>query len=242
MVVGWVATLYLAGSVAGLRRRTVAAAMLVLSASALAGAHVHYALATATGAGWARWRTSGAHVAGGAFALVVALPIVTRRLGLPWRHMADVSAMAGFLALATYRIGCHVRGCCFGVPSDVPWAIRYGRSSTAFLAHADARLVPADAATSLPVHPLALYFASAAFTIAVAGRLRYPRRRYDGEVAVGSLAVFAASTIALETLRADLPGHSSRGLTVAAVVLLVVSLVVSIVLARGAHGRPAADR
>jgi hypothetical protein len=47
---------------------------------------------------------------------------------------------------------------------------------------------------SAPVHPLPMYFAAVALLITIVGRFLYRRRRYDGQIAVLSLALFSLST------------------------------------------------
>jgi len=56
-----------------------------------------------------------------------------------------------------------------------------------------------------------VYFALAALGLALAGRWLDPRRRYDGQVALVSLALFSVSTWALELFREDVPGRAYWG-------------------------------
>jgi phosphatidylglycerol:prolipoprotein diacylglycerol transferase len=252
VIVGWIATLYFARTAAGLPPLKVAATMVLLSAFAYAGARIHYLLTNPVEATpWTVLTGSGAHAAGGMIGLILGLLVIPRRFGLPLRVMADVSALATGLALATYRVGCLLRGCCFGIRSDLPWAIRYPRQSIAFMVHADARLIPYDAEWSAPVHPLPLYFATVAIAITVVARWRYPHRRYDGQIALLSLALFSLSTLGLEFLRAPIRGQTWWGplpqlvwialtLSVASVLLLVVCEPLQ--RRSLADGRPAAHR
>lgn len=45
------------------------------------------------------------------------------------RRQLDVLAIALMLALGFGRIGCFMRGCCFGKPTDLPWAVRFPYAS-----------------------------------------------------------------------------------------------------------------
>ena len=44
---------------------------------------------------------------------------------LPIRHYLDILAIALMLALVFGRIGCFLNGCCFGKPTELPWAVYF---------------------------------------------------------------------------------------------------------------------
>jgi len=74
-----------------------------------------------------------------------------------------------FLAQAVSRIGCFVRGCCYGLPTALPWGVRFG-------------------ADNLPRHPLQLY--EFLYTLAI---FIFVRRLYRKGAPVGEpffLAMF----------------------------------------------------
>lgn len=62
----------------------------------------------------------GALVGGG-----LAVALIARRWGIRFLHMADVLAPGVALAYAVGRIGCFLNGCCYGVPTDLPWACSF---------------------------------------------------------------------------------------------------------------------
>jgi len=51
---------------------------------------------------------------------------------LPIRHYLDILAIALMLALGFGRIGCFLNGCCFGKPTELPWAVRFPYNSFAY--------------------------------------------------------------------------------------------------------------
>lgn len=51
---------------------------------------------------------------------------------LPIRQYLDILAIGLMLALAFGRIGCFMRGCCFGKPTNLPWAIRFPYGSDVY--------------------------------------------------------------------------------------------------------------
>jgi phosphatidylglycerol:prolipoprotein diacylglycerol transferase len=57
---------------------------------------------------------------------------------------------------------------------------------------------------SLPVHPTQIYESAASLAIAAFCLLYvHPRKRYDGQVFLAFVALYAAARFALETLRSD---------------------------------------
>lgn len=62
---------------------------------------------------------------GGVIGGGVAVAFLAKRKGLPFLRLADVLAPAVALAYAVGRIGCFLGGCCYGVPTDLPWACSF---------------------------------------------------------------------------------------------------------------------
>jgi phosphatidylglycerol:prolipoprotein diacylglycerol transferase len=68
-------------------------------------------------------------------AVLFAVPVIFFYLlyhKLPARQYLDILAMGLMLALVFGRIGCFMRGCCFGKPSNLPWAVRFPYGSDAY--------------------------------------------------------------------------------------------------------------
>ncbi len=69
----------------------------------------------------------------------------------------DLVAIVLPVGMGIQRITCLLSGCCSGMPTSLPWAIRYDRHSDAWNAQlASQQITPADPC-SLPVHPTQLY-------------------------------------------------------------------------------------
>lgn len=145
------------------------------------------------------------HIPGGMIALAVGLPWVCRRMGVPTGKLADALVPALGLGVLVARLGCLLEGCCFGVVCEGPWCIVFPHGSQAHGMHWRTGLIPQDAPTSLPVHPLQVYFMAAGLAITLASICLLPRKRYDGQVALGALLLFSASSAGLEFLRNDFP-------------------------------------
>jgi len=133
-------------------------------------------------------------IAGGVFAWLGA----QRVLGL--RRPPLVALALGLtLLVAIGRIGCHLAGCCFGTPTELPWAVHHAPGTAAFALHAALGHIAPDAATSGGVHPYPLYESAALGLFALV--LPWLARRLRSEGAV--LALTGAFDLAL---RAGLDG------------------------------------
>jgi hypothetical protein len=179
-----VALLCLALLAAGLRRGWPWRAALLATAALGAGASVGAALLpSVVGA-----------LAGGVGAWLLA----QRALGL--RRPPLVALALGLtLLVAVGRISCHLAGCCFGTPTELPWAVHHAPGTAAFALHAALGHVAPDAVASVGMHPYPLYESAALGLFALA--LPWLARRLRSEGAV--LALAGAFDLAL---RAGLDG------------------------------------
>lgn len=135
---------------------------------------------------------AGAAIGGGLFLRARALPVL--------RYAEDALA-AVFLGYAVARVGCLVNGCCFGVPTDLSWGLRYPPGTEAYLAQVERGLIASGAEVSLPVHPTQLYHA--AIGILGAGLMVWLRGAAPGVRFALALAVYGVSRVAVEFLRGD---------------------------------------
>lgn len=84
---------------------------------------------------------------GGLAAGLLAIGASARVARVPVASLLDAFAPAGVLALGIGRLGCFLAGCCYGAPSDVPWAVVF------------------PAVDAQARHPLQLYSAAADFAV-----------------------------------------------------------------------------
>jgi phosphatidylglycerol:prolipoprotein diacylglycerol transferase len=73
---------------------------------------------------FAVWQ-AGLELLGGVILAVTAVLLYLWYRKLPIRRYLDILAIGLMLALVFGRIGCFLNGCCFGKPTDVPWAVRF---------------------------------------------------------------------------------------------------------------------
>ncbi len=127
-----------------------------------------------------------------------------KRDRFPFYKAIDMGAMMVPIGMGFGRLGCLLAGCCFGVPSDQPWALSFPRWSPASTWQAREGLLDNQALPSLPVHPTQIYESGAVFAIAAFCILYvHGRKRYDGFVMVVFLALYGCVRFLLEFLRSD---------------------------------------
>jgi phosphatidylglycerol:prolipoprotein diacylglycerol transferase len=173
----------------------------LLTAAAMAGGKLYWRIETGAPTWGDLWR--GYRYAGALPALLALLPAAARLTGrrAPALALGDALAPLYCLALSVVRLGCFLNGCCCGRTCALPWAVHFPAGAEAWTHQVFAHLIPVSARISLPVHPLQLYVALLSAAIGAAGLWRLPRRRFDGEVLLGSLLAFAAGEAALYGLR-----------------------------------------
>lgn len=80
---------------------------------------------------FAIWQ-GGLELLGGVLSAVAVIFFYLRYHKLPVRRYLDILAIGLMLALAFGRIGCFLNGCCFGKPTNLPWAVRFPYWSHAY--------------------------------------------------------------------------------------------------------------
>ncbi len=117
------------------------------AAAALAGSHLLFRVQHGGAGGL--W-SGGLSSTGGIGALALAIAVAAGGSRRRFADLADAVAPAGILALGIGRLGCFLGGCCYGRPTDLPWAVVFPEVGP-----------PAR-------HPLQLYSAGLDFLLAAA--------------------------------------------------------------------------
>ena len=118
-----------------------------------------------------------------------------RKIGLPLWTTTDVFAPGIALGHVVGRFGCFFAGCCWGKPTDVPWAITFTNPYAA-----------ANVGTPLnvPLHPTQLYEAGAeALILAVLLATERRGRPYPGRTFWVYMLLYAISRFIIEFYRND---------------------------------------
>ena len=107
-----------------------------------------------------------------------------------WRTLDALAPTVGF-SIFLARLGCLGAGCCYGLPTEMPWGITFD--------HPDA-----IAPLGVPLHPTQLYAALfEGLMLGVAMWWLYPRRRFDGQVILTLGVLYPLVRSANEMLRGD---------------------------------------
>jgi phosphatidylglycerol:prolipoprotein diacylglycerol transferase len=178
---------------------------------------------------WAKFWAGGLTYYGGFIGASLMAVYLLRRDRFPFWKAADMAGFAIPLGLGFGRMGCLLAGCCFGCRTDGPWAMVFPPHSPASEAEFKLGELPTVAAWSHPVHPTQIYESALSIGIAAFCLLWvHGRKRYDGQVFVAFVALYALGRAALETLRADdrggLLGLSTSQLIGLALVAVAVAI------------------
>ncbi len=126
--------------------------------------------------------------------------------------MIDVLSPGLVIAHAFGRVGCLSAGCCYGRPTDVPWAIKL-----------NSELVD-DAFRNVPLHPTQIYESLSLFILY--GGLLYisKEKKFDGQVGLTYFMLYPIIRSIIEIYRGD----SVRGFVIEGI--LSTSQFISIVI------------
>jgi phosphatidylglycerol:prolipoprotein diacylglycerol transferase len=161
--------------------------------------------------------------------------VAARRLGLSHWEVADALTPAFAIGTMLGRVGCYLNGCCYGVPTRLPWGVTFPPDSFAGLEFGNAR-----------IHPSQLYFALAGlglflFTWALRRRIKVP-----GVLFWAFIALFALVRIPLDWTRAYEPEATllrvgAAGVTESQLMSLAIALFAALMILRLRRGaaRPA---
>lgn len=134
---------------------------------------------------WARLGEAGYVWYGGMIgALLTAVFYFYRRPHLRAALYSDAFAPAIMLGACVGRLGCLMAGCCYGQPTDVPWAMSF----------------PGVAGL---VHPTQLYDSLVALSLGLYLLFRFPKRRFDGELIATLLIAYGLLRGFTESFRGD---------------------------------------
>lgn len=176
-------------------------------------------------------RSGGVFYGGLIVAVIVALWYLWRHR-LPVWTVTDVFAPGIALGHVIGRMGCFFAGCCFGRPTDVPWAVTFTSEYAA--QHVGTPI-------NVPLHPTQLYEAGAELLIlAVLLLTERTGRPFPGRTFWGYMLMYAVSRFVIEFFRGDTRGVVGIFSTSQFVSLLIVpiAIVMLILLARRPQPAP----
>jgi len=153
---------------------------------------------------WAKFWNGGLAYYGGFIGSSAMAVYLLKRDRFPFWKAADMAGFAVPLGLGFGRIGCLLAGCCFGVRTESAFGLSFPSGSPASQAQAKLGELASERMVSHPVHPTQIYESAVSFAIAAFCLLYvHGRKRYDGQVFVSFLGLYAIGRFVLEFWRAD---------------------------------------
>ncbi len=175
-------------------------------------------------------RSGGVFYGGLILAVGVALWYI-RKIGLPLWTTCDVFAPGIALGHVVGRFGCFFAGCCWGKPTEVPWAITFTNPYAA-----------ANVGTPLnvPLHPTQLYEAGAeAIILAILLATENRGRPFAGRTFWLYMLLYAISRFIIEFYRNDPRGSVLIFSTSQFISILLAPLAIAMLLMLGRRQAPA---
>jgi phosphatidylglycerol:prolipoprotein diacylglycerol transferase len=154
-----------------------------------------------------------------------------RSKGLSLWKIGDLAAPSVALGHALGRVGCLINGCCYGLPTHLPWAVCYPGGHPSL---------------GVAVHPTQLYEAVLNLGLYALLEWRHRRKRLKGEVFALYLIGYASLRLAVEFFRGDYKTHYLGGWATPAQLISLGALVAGMALWRalaraGGRAAPAAS-
>lgn len=138
---------------------------------------------------------------GGVLGGVLAGVLYARKKKTNFWRLADLFTPAIPLAYAIARMGCFLNGCCYGIPTTLPWGVRFPSE------HIHGALTP-------PSHPVQLYDAAANILLFfVIGRLK-AKEHASGVLFLQYLVGYSFIRIFAELLRRGVSARTLSGLPI----------------------------
>ncbi len=130
---------------------------------------------------------------GGLVAVIIVLFLYARHHRLNIWTLGDLWSPAATIGQAIGRIGCFFAGCCYGKPTDVPWAVIFTN--------------PKSIATlNIPIHPTQIYSSLSSFIIFIILMILHSKKKFEGQVFLWFLILHSTARLFLERFRGDSRG------------------------------------
>ncbi|MCP4806143.1 MAG: prolipoprotein diacylglyceryl transferase [Proteobacteria bacterium] len=127
---------------------------------------------------------------GGLIGVLIAFSIIIWRKKLPPLKILDILAPLIPFGIVFGRSGCLMAGCCYGLPTDLPWAVTFTHELSV-------------APLNIPLHPTQIY--EVLYGAGLFGLLVWMRKhvKFDGQLILTFLTLYPLMRSANELLRGD---------------------------------------
>jgi phosphatidylglycerol:prolipoprotein diacylglycerol transferase len=156
---------------------------------------------------------------GGIILSILAVWIYVRRQGISFLDVADCVAPSLAIGIAIGRVGCFLRGCCFGLPTDSALGIHFPRGSEASVQGRQILMEQGHHFSDIPaspaLHPAQLYSAFGALVIFMAILVIEKAFKFRGAMFAELLVLYGIHRILMDQFRFyDTASSGFWGLTV----------------------------
>lgn len=153
---------------------------------------------------WAKFWNAGYAYYGGLIFASIGAWFLLKRDRFPFWKAADMAGFAIPIGLGFGRMGCLLAGCCFGTQSGSALAMSFPPRSPATDSQFKLGLVQSINQWSLPVHPSQIYESAGSLAVAaICFFYVHGRKKYDGQVFVAFIILYAIVRFIVEFFRAD---------------------------------------
>lgn len=144
---------------------------------------------------FAIWQ-GGVVVYGGILASLLFSYLYARRASIPYGRLGDILFPCAMLGIFIGRWGCLLVGDCYGrvASESLPWAVCYPFHEKS--------LIPIELLNT-PLHPSPIYQSLNALGLFLLSLWLLNKRRFEGEVFIKGMALYAVTRTLLETFRGD---------------------------------------
>jgi phosphatidylglycerol:prolipoprotein diacylglycerol transferase len=142
---------------------------------------------------------AGLTIYGAVIGAALGIGIYSKVSKFPFRHVFDLVVPGLILAQAVGRVGCTLNGCCYGLPTSLPWGVVYTHPDS--IAYAASSALPAG----MGLHPTQVY--EIIYNLIVFGVLLKLRGRLkpNGTLALLYLVLYSAWRLGIGFLREGTP-------------------------------------
>jgi len=133
--------------------------------------------------------------------LILVIPVVIlylKKHSVPILKCMDVFAPYVSLGHSIGRIGCFFAGCCYGSPTNLPWAVVYKDQNS---------LAPLN----VSFHPTQIYSSILNFSLFLILRWMYKKIKFDGQIFSLYLILYPINRFIVEIFRSDPRGDITIG-------------------------------
>lgn len=154
---------------------------------------------------------------GGYLAAMLFIILMNRYYHIGILRLFDIYSPAVALGLGITRIGCFLSGCCFGIPTDLPWGVTFPEGSFAHKHYHEL----------CPIHPTQLYSSLNGIFIFIVLllMLRFVGKRFHGQTTAVFLIMYSIFRFLVEMIRGDASRGMYFGLYTSQIIAIVMVLV-----------------